>query len=144
MSTTSLFTFEQEETVINAIKKAEKNTSGEIRVHIEQNSKKLAMDRAIEVFSELNMQDTKARNGVLFYICTASKSFAILGDEGINNVVPPNFWDVTKDKVIHQFKQGNFTQGLIDGIEEAGNQLKTYFEYQDDDENELPDTISKN
>ena len=137
-------TFEQEELVIAAIRKAEKKTSGEIRVHIETSSKKASMERAIEVFNDLKIDDTKERNGVLFYICTTTKAFAILGDKGINDVVSENFWDVTKDKIILQFKKGEFTQGLIDGIEEAGKQLKTYFEHKEDDKNELPDTISKN
>lgn len=143
MNHSSFLTFEQEEQVIKAIQKAEKNTSGEIRVHIESNATKPAMEKAIEVFKELEMEKTKARNGVLFYLCTTSKEFAILGDQGIDKVVPANFWDVTKNKVLSQFKKGAFTQGLIEGIEEAGNQLKTYFEHQDNDENELSDTISK-
>lgn len=140
----SFLTFEQEEQVIKAIQKAEKNTSGEIRVHIESTSKQSPLERAIEVFNELEMEKTKARNGVLFYLCTTSKEFAILGDKGIDTVVPTDFWDETKNLVLEQFKKGDFTQGLIDGITAAGRQLKTYFDYQDDDENELPNTISKN
>ncbi len=134
----------EEALVVQAIKKAEKNTSGEIRVHLEDQVKgNVLMDRAIEVFNELEMYKTKARNGVLFYVATGSKQFAVIGDEGINKVVPNFFWQSTKDKVIDQFKQNNFTQGLIDGIQEAGNQLKTYFKYQDNNVDELSNEISK-
>ena len=89
------------------------------------------------------MSETKARNGVLFYLSTQSKQFVVLGDIGINKVVPTDFWESTKEKVINKFKQGEFTEGLIAGIKEAGAELKTYFTYQNDDVNELPDEISK-
>ncbi|NIJ46297.1 putative membrane protein [Wenyingzhuangia heitensis] len=143
MSTTNFFSKEQETQIVNAIKEAEKNTSGEIRVHIEATFKGEAMDRAIAVFNDLKMHETEARNGVLFYVATQAKQFVILGDDGINDVVPDNFWETTKNKVINQFKQGQFAQGLVEGIQEAGQQLKTYFKYQSDDTNELSDEISK-
>ncbi|GGF78324.1 TPM domain-containing protein [Wenyingzhuangia marina] len=141
--TKPFFTETEEQQIVTAIQKAEKNTSGEIRVHIEPTFEGDAMDRAIAVFNDLKMFETEARNGVLFYVATEAKQFVILGDDGINEVVPDLFWETTKDKVINQFKQGQFAQGLIDGIEEAGNQLKTYFKYQSDDTNELSDEISK-
>lgn len=134
---------EQEDLIVKTIQQAEKNTSGEIRVHLEASFDGDVKDRAIDVFNNLKMHETKARNGVLFYVATEAKQFVILGDDGINNVVPSDFWESTKNKVINQFKQGQYTQGLIDGIQEAGSQLKTYFEYQSDDTNELPDEISK-
>ncbi|NJB83916.1 TPM domain-containing protein [Wenyingzhuangia aestuarii] len=143
MSKPSFFTKEQETLIVNAIKEAEKNTSGEIRVHLEPTFEGDVMDRAIAVFNDLKMHETEARNGVLFYVATEAKQFVILGDDGINDVVPTNFWETTKDKVINQFKQGQFAQGLVDGIQEAGQQLKTYFKYQSNDTNELSDEISK-
>ncbi|MGY5352676.1 TPM domain-containing protein [Wenyingzhuangia sp. IMCC45533] len=141
--TDDFFTKEQEALIVKAIQEAEKNTSGEIRVHVEASFEGDPMDRAIDVFNNLEMFKTQARNGVLFYIATASKQFVILGDDGINNVVPKDFWESTKDKVINQFKLGEYSKGIIEGIQEAGNQLKTYFEYQSDDTNELSDEISK-
>ena len=101
------------------------------------------MERAKEVFLQLNMQQTDARNGVLFYVAVRNKKFAVLGDEGINKVVATDFWESTKEAVLNQFKTGNFKTGLIDGITEAGNQLKAHFPYQTDDENELSNEISK-
>lgn len=133
----------EEQEIVKAIALAEKQTSGEIRVHLEEKSDLEPMERAKEVFLQLNMQQTDARNGVLFYVAVSNKKFAVLGDEGINKVVAPNFWESTKEAVINQFKTGNFKTGIIDGITEAGNQLKAHFPYQTDDENELSNEISK-
>lgn len=132
-----------EQEIVQAIIEAEKNTSGEIRVHIEKHSDKAPLESAQEVFFELKMNATQDRNGVLFYVCVADKKFAILGDEGINKVVEPDFWDCTKDIVIANFKEGNFKKGLVEGILRAGDRLKHYFPYQSDDTNELSNEISK-
>ena len=134
---------EQELTLIEAIKIAEKDTSGEIRIHIEKSSEEPPLDRALEVFRFLNMDATELRNGVLFYIAVESKKFAIIGDEGINNLVPDNFWDEEKELVLSYFKKGDFTTGLELAILEVGKKLKEYFPYQSDDKNELSDEISK-
>ena len=133
----------EEEAIIAAIGQAEKNTSGEIRVHVENTSEKPPLERAQEVFQQLGMQATEARNGVLFYVGVKVHSFAIVGDEGIDKVVEDDFWDCTKDLVIAHFKEGRFSQGLVEGILRAGDRLKTYFPFADSDKNELPDTISK-
>ena len=133
----------QEQDLIEAIKIAEKNTSGEIRVHIEKTTKIPPMERALEVFYFLKMDRTEQRNGVLFYIAVESKQFAILGDEGINNLVPENFWDTEKELVLSHFKKGEFTKGLELAIIEVGKKLVTFFPYQSNDINELPDEISK-
>ncbi|AWH85103.1 hypothetical protein HYN59_08170 [Flavobacterium album] len=137
------FTPADEEAIITAIGQAEKNTSGEIRVHIEKNAGKPPLERAQEVFQQLGMHATEARNGVLFYVGVKDQSFAIVGDEGIDKVVESDFWDCTKDIVIGHFKEKRFSQGLVEGILRAGERLKTYFPFADGDTNELPDTISK-
>jgi uncharacterized membrane protein len=134
---------EDENEIVEAIRLAEKNTSGEIRVHIEQTTSKVPFDRALEVFYELKMNETQLQNGVLIYLASADKQFVICGDKGINEVVATDFWDTTKEIMAAQFKQGNFKQGLIDGITQAGEQLKTYFPWQTDDTNELSNEISK-
>jgi uncharacterized membrane protein len=136
-------TKEDENEIVEAIRLAEKNTSGEIRVHIEQTTSKVPFDRALEVFYELKMNETELQNGVLIYLAIADKQFVICGDKGINEVVATDFWDSTKEIMAVQFKQGNFKQGLIDGITKAGGQLKTYFPWQTDDTNELSNEISK-
>ncbi len=136
-------TKEEESAIVEAIRVAEKETSGEIRVHIEKTTSKAPFDRALEVFNELRMDATELKNGVLFYFAVADKNFVICGDKGINDVVATDFWDSTKDKMAMQFKAGNFKQGIVDGILNAGEQLKKYFPYQEGDTNELSNEISK-
>jgi len=136
------FTKEQQKMIVDAIKQAEHNTSGEIRIHIEKKCKIDVLDRAANVFAMLKMHKTELRNGVLFYLSVEDRKFAILGDVGINIKVPEDFWDSVKDTVLEQFKQGNQTEGLIKGILMAGEKLKAHFPYQKDDVNELSDEIS--
>src|SRR6056297_2830128 len=119
----------------NAIRAAELNTSGEVRVHIEKHCKEDVLDRAAYIFEKLEMHKTELRNGVLFYLAIEDHKFAILGDAGINQKVPENFWEEIKENMLNQFKEGNFTKGLSEGIMEAGNQLKAHFPYQKDDVN---------
>ena len=133
----------EEQEVIAAIGVAEKNTSGEIRVHIEKQTSVAAIDRAMEVFRTLNMENTQERNGVIIYVAVKSHQFAIYGDKGINEKVADDFWDCTKDLMAKHFQNGNFKQGLIEGILNAGEQLKKHFPYQDNDSNELTNEISK-
>ena len=140
---TIFLTKEDENEIVEAIRLAEKNTSGEIRVHIEQTTSKVPFDRALEVFYELKMNETQLQNGVLIYLAIADKHFVICGDKGINDLVTHDFWDSTKEIMAAEFKKGDFKQGLIDGITQAGEQLKTYFPWQGDDTNELSNEISK-
>lgn len=139
----NFLTKEQEQEIIAAIKIAEKNTSGEIRVHIEASSEKDHYDRALEVFHLLNMDTTKDENAVLIYVAVEDHKFVIYGDKGINKVVPEDFWNTTKDVMQNYFKKGNFKQGLVDGILKAGNELKAHFPWQIDDKNELSNELSK-
>jgi uncharacterized membrane protein len=136
-------TAEQEQLLIEAIKISEKNTSGEIRVHIEENTEKPPLERALEVFRFLKMDITEHRNGVLIYIAVKSKKFAILGDEGINNKVPKNFWHSEKELMLSYFKKGEFSKGIELAILEVGEKLKEFFPYKSNDTNELSDEISK-
>ena len=136
-------TAEEEQQVIAAIRSAEKNTSGEIRVHIEKTSKIDVYERALEVFHMLKMDNTKLQNGVLIYVAVEDRNFVIFGDEGINNVGEDDFWESTKNIMQGHFKRGHFKQGLVDGILKAGKQLETYFPWETGDKNELPDDISK-
>ena len=134
---------EDEQEIIEAIRIAENNTSGEIRIHIEKNAKKDVFERALEVFHILKMDNTKDANGVLIYVAVEDKTFVIYGDKGINDVVPSDFWDSTKELIQSYFKKGDFKQGLKQGVLKAGEQLQKYFPWQKDDINELPDDISK-
>jgi len=142
MSVHKYFTEENKLQITNAIRVAETNTSGEIRVHIENHCKEDVLDRAAYLFEKLEMHKTELRNGVLFYLAVEDKKFAILGDGGINAKVPENFWETTKEVVIAKLKEGLNAEALSDGIIMAGEQLKAHFPYQDDDVNELSDEIS--
>jgi len=137
-----IFTTDQKQEIVSAIKEAELNTSGEIRVHIENHCKADVLDRAAAVFASLDMYKTKLRNGVLFYLSVKDHKFAILGDGGINTVVPDDFWDRIKEMMQNKFSEGEFTSGLSSGIKMAGEQLKAHFPYSSDDTNELSDEIS--
>jgi uncharacterized membrane protein len=136
------FTKREKDAIQKAILNAELDTSGEIRVHIETQCDSNVLDRAAYLFKKMDMHKTELRNGVLIYLAVKSKKFAIIGDKGINAVVPENFWDSTKDKMEAHFKKGEFVTGLTEGIENAGKLLKKNFPRHLDDINELPDEIS--
>ncbi len=142
MKAKTFFTAEQQTSIVSAIAEAEKNTSGEIRVHLENKCSADVLDRAAQVFAKLHMHKTKERNGVLFYLATEDHKFAILGDAGVNAKTGPDFWDTIKAGMAEDFSKGNFTEGLVNGIIKAGEQLKVHFPYQSDDVNELPNEIS--
>lgn len=133
---------EEEEQIIEAIRSAEQNTSGEIRVHLEADCEGDIMEETRKVFRRLGMDKTEARNGVLILLAPERREFAILGDEGINKVVPENFWQEERDLMQEHFRNGAFAEGICKAVERAGEKLKAYFPYQQDDTNELPDDIS--
>ena len=138
----SFFTNTEKAKIKEAVQKAELNTSGEIRVHVSKKCNEDILDCAAFWFEKLEMHKTELRNGVLFFLSTSDKKFAILGDVGINAKVPENFWDEIKETVLNAFKKGEFAEGLEKGILMAGEQLKQHFPHQKDDVNELPDDIS--
>lgn len=142
MGASKFLTKEEQQTIVSAIKNAEMSSSGEIRVHIEEHCKADPLDRAALVFAKLNMHKTQLRNGVLFYIAVKDHKFAILGDAGINSVVPENFWNDIKDKMVSFFADGKYTEGICEGVKMAGEKLKTFFPYDNNDINELSNEIS--
>jgi uncharacterized membrane protein len=133
----------QEQEIVSAILEAENNTSGEIRVHIEATCSQDHLKRAHQLFHQLKMDNTRERNGVLLYVAVKDHKFVILGDKGIDRVVPDGFWDSTRDIIQDHFRQGRFKQGIVEGIIEAGKELKVHFPWKSDDTNELSDEISK-
>ncbi|WP_299111573.1 TPM domain-containing protein [uncultured Winogradskyella sp.] len=136
-------TAKEEQEIVETIRLAERETSGEIRVHIEQQCDIDVYERTLDVFHILKMDNTKQQNGVLIYVAVDNKAFVIFGDQGINNVVDTDFWNSTRDKISIQFKSGNFKQGIIDGVKEAGKVLSKYFPWDHGDRNELDNSISK-
>ncbi len=142
MKASSFFSKEQQATILESVKEAERETSGEIRVHIETSLKGDVLDRAAWLFKKLGMHKTAQRNGVLFYLAVDDRRFAIIGDAGIHAKVGAGFWDEISESMKKQFKEGKFTEGLSAGILMAGTQLKKHFPHRKDDVNELPDEIS--
>ncbi len=134
---------QEEQEIVAAIREAEKNTSGEIRVHIESFTEKNTYERALEVFYLLKMFNTKQQNAVLLYVAVKDKKFVIYGDKGIDAVVPNNFWNTTKEAIQTHFKSSNFKQGIIDGVLKAGIELQKYFPWHIEDKDELSNEISK-
>lgn len=139
---TDFFTEKQKEDIKTAVQNAELETSGEIRIHIENECDGDVLDRAATIFEKLGMIKTQQRNGILFYLAIRNRKFAIIGDEGINKYVPEDYWEVAKMKMLNHFRSGNFSEGLMEAIDMVGIELKKYFPYQTDDVNELPDDIS--
>lgn len=137
-----IFTGQQKALLKRAIEVAEMNTSGEIRVHMENRCPEDPMDRAVHIFAKLEMHKTIQRNGVLFYLALRDRKFVIIGDSGINAVVPDDFWENIKERALNLIRDGKITEGLAEGIRMAGEQLKFHFPCETDDKNELPDEIS--
>lgn len=144
MEVEAFLTAEEEQSIIEAIIAAENQTSGEIRVHLEKALDKDPIQRAEDVFFFLGMDGTQNQNGILFYVAVDDHRFAVIGDKGIDTVVPDDFWESIRDEVLTQFKLGKYARGLVQGILHAGEKLKEYFPVDEADQNELPDSISKN
>jgi uncharacterized membrane protein len=142
MNTRKFFTEQDQQAIKEAIVQAERNTSGEIRVHIENSFKGDVLDQAAFIFKQLKMHETEQRNGVLIYLSIKDRKFAIIGDAGINARVPEGFWDRIKEIMTGHFRNGKFTEGLVEGINLAGEKLVEFFPYLKNDTNELSDDIS--
>jgi uncharacterized membrane protein len=136
------FSVSDQNRIIEAIRLAELETSGEIRVHIEEHCPGDPMERAKEMFFSLNMHQTAQQNGVIIYLALLDKKFAILGDKGIHDKVTDNFWQAEKDLMKSYFVKSEYTEGLVQAIEQVGEKLKVNFPYQKNDTNELSNDIS--
>ncbi|RNL54911.1 TPM domain-containing protein [Pedobacter jejuensis] len=137
----SLFSEIEQDKIAKAIADAENATSGEIRIAIDKHCEGDAYEKAIEYFAKLEMDKTAQRNGVLIYLAHADHKFAIIGDSGINRVVPENFWETSKIAMNAHFAKGNLADGIIAGVALAGEKLALFFPYQRGDINELPNDI---
>ncbi len=140
-SARTFFTEDQLSFLRQTIAEAELKTSGELKVYIDSFCEGEVLDVAADCFKKLAMHQTALRNGVLFYLAVNNRKFAILGDKGINEKVPADFWDTIRDIMRNHFQQGQFSLGLSKGIEMAGEKLIHYFPRQSNDVNELSDEI---
>jgi len=128
--------------IVEAIGTAEKMTSGEIRVHIQPRAGGDIRHVAERTFERLGMTKTAQRTGVLLFIASEEQRFAILGDQGIDARVPAGFWDEIAAKLHDRFHRGELTEGIVDAIHSAGEQLRTYFPRAHDDVDELANEIN--
>lgn len=137
------FSEEENQKVVQSIRSAEKSTSGEIRVFIESKCRFIEpLDRAVEIFRELNMQKTKDRNAVLLYVAIKDRQLAIYADEGIHQKVGTQFWEEKVNGILLHFDKKNYANGIAHCITEIGEALKENFPYNKEvDKNELPDEI---
>ena len=137
------FTVEEKQQIVIAVCEAEKMTSGEVRVFVENRCSYMdAMDRAIELFFQLNMQVTKDRNAVILYVALKDKQLAIFGDEGIHKKVGSKYWEKEVAKMISNFNKENYAAGIAEVVADIGEALTQYFPYNNNnDKNELPDEI---
>lgn len=136
------FSRKEKKQILAAVQEAEKNTSGEIRVHLEYKVREPVYGHAQKVFQRIGMTKTAQRNGVLIFLATGNKKFAVLGDVGINEKVPEGFWNDVIRIMQDHFKQNKFSEGISEAILRIGEKLKAHFPYQADDKNELSDGIS--
>lgn len=139
---TSFLSKEDAQDVVKAISEAEKQTSGEIRVHVDKSSNADSLERAKQLFVELKMHETVARNGVLLYLNLKNHTFAIIGDEGIHHFVKDDYWNNSRDLAISHFKKDEIKEGLVKSILDIGGKLKEFFPYNENDKNELSNEIS--
>jgi uncharacterized membrane protein len=138
----SINTIELHKKVEEAIEKAERNTSAELRVHLEEKCGEDPLDRASFIFERLEMHKTADRNGVLIYVAFGDRKLAIIGDVGIHRHVAPGTWENIKNQMTQDFASGNYDLGLCHAVEAVGEHLKHFFPYRHDDRNELPNSVS--
>lgn len=135
-------TEEQCRTIEAAIERAESQCSGEIRVHVDEHCSRDILEAASQTFARLKMHKTELRNGVLFYIASEDKKFAVIGDKGINSKVAEGFWDDVCGAMTEHFKEGDFVEGIVHGIRLCGEKLSEHFPHQENDINELPNEVT--
>jgi uncharacterized membrane protein len=133
---------EEEKEIIAAIRAAELDTSGEIRVHLEKEIEEDVSEAAVKTFYKLRMNRTAENNGVLIFLVPSQRKFAIIGDSGINSIVPEGYWNDVRDLMQRHFLEQKFALGIIEAINLVGQKLKTHFPWKTNDVNELSDEIS--
>lgn len=137
------FSKKEEKNIVLAIKLAELKTSGEIRVHLDEEEAESIKERAVFIFDSLGMTKTKERNGILIYLNPNIKNFLVMGDEGIHAKVGQEFWETISSKMKAHFKNEAYAQGVIESIEAIGIELKKHYPYDaKTDTNELDDEVS--
>jgi uncharacterized membrane protein len=144
MTVEDVISVEQQARVVDAIRLAELNTSGEVKVHLERFCKGDALDRAKEKFAKLDLHKTALRNAVIVYVAVEDRKAAIFGDEGIHTKVDADYWKTELDMMLAHFKKGEYAEGLIQVVTDIGEKLKAEFPYNaQTDSNEVSNDISR-
>ena len=136
------FTQAEEARIIGAIKEAEHTTSGEIRFFVESKCEGDAYERGVAVFHHLQLHEKNHRNGVLIYLATKDRKFAIVGDEAIHTKVTDNFWESVRSTMIDMFKEGKITEGVCEAVKQVGEKLKESFPFDANDTKGYTDKIN--
>lgn len=139
----TLFSEEDTRMIVKAIRSAEKRTSGEVRVFVENRCSWMdAMDRAAEIFFTLQMEKTEDRNAVLVYIALKDHQLAVFGDEGIHKKVGSEYWHKVVGEMLASFNKADYAKGIAECVVQIGEALTTHFPFErESDKNELPDEI---
>lgn len=133
---------DDQQRLLDKIARIEKRSSGEVRIHVTNRPVKDPLQAARKTFTSLGMSGTMRRNGVLVFLSLPSRKFAIVGDEGIDRVTPPDYWDALRDAMAEHFAAGSYTEGLLGVLEHVEAVLVEHFPYEAGDVDELPDEIS--
>lgn len=142
-SAIDFFNEAEKDAIVAAIRNVEMQTSGEIRVHIDDRCDKDAFDRAVNIFQHLNMDKTPFRNGVLIYVAVKDRKFSVIGDEALHHKVGNDYWKEISHQLHTDFASGNYGDGIIKAVNTIGATLAKYFPTVDElDRNVLPDDIS--
>ncbi len=137
------FSRKEKERIQSAIREVEKETSAEIRVHLERRQKgRDTLEQARESFERIGMTATQEKNGILIFLCPETRRFAVLGDSGIHEKVSQDFWEEISRAMKPHFLQDRFADGIVEAVEKIGSRVKKFFPRKTGDRNELPDNIS--
>jgi uncharacterized membrane protein len=137
------FSKEENEMIVQSIKDAEKQTSGEIRVFVESKCRFIdPLDRALEIFASLKMENTEKRNAALIYVAIKDRQLAVYGDTGIHQNTGDDYWKIAVNDMVSHFNKENYAVGIANCVRMIGDTLRMHFPYDEDhDKNELPDEI---
>jgi uncharacterized membrane protein len=141
-SLAQLITPEEQNRLLDKIARIEKRSSGEVRIHVTGRRVKDPLETARSTFTSLGMTRTKRRNGVLVFLSLPSRRFAIVGDQGIDQVTPADYWGRLRDTLAEHFAAGSYCQGLLEIMDRVESVLVEHFPYEKGDVDELPDDIS--
>jgi uncharacterized membrane protein len=137
------FSKEDNEMIVQSIRDAEKQTSGEVRVFVESKCRFVdPLDRALEIFAKFKMQNTAQRNAVLVYVAIKDRQLAVFGDTGIHQKTGDDYWKLAVNNMVSHFNKENYAHGIAHCVSMIGEALQEHFPYDSDlDKNELPDEI---